>query len=108
MTNLKDKQVKQIYEVYRSDDSIFSIYKKDSYFSGKSLEEITDFFLKKQKPACIGDSYSELEEIIDKKGKLIYKFRDVPGHKSVAMINNLPVTFHFYKIVPKLKLEEIK
>ncbi len=103
MTN---KKIKQIYEVYRKDDAyeIFSFYNKDKYLSGKSLEEITDFLNRIQKEVSAGHCYGELTGVKERKGNLIYEFKDIPGHKSIAMEQNLPPSYTFYKIVPKLKL----
>ncbi len=110
MTSLKqinlNEPVKQVYELYHSGDYLFfPSYKKDTFFSGKPLEEIQNFLLRKQNPDNAADCYSKLEKITEKNGALIYKFRGISGHKSIAMEENIPSEFHFYKIVPKLKLQ---
>lgn len=98
-------EIKQTYDVYFKDLTIlFAGWKKDNSWSGKSLDEITNHLEGIQKKQFASSSYRELVNMREKKGSIIYKFKGVPGHDSVAIKRGLSPSYQKYKIVPRLKL----
>jgi hypothetical protein len=79
-------------------------YKKSDW-SGRDIDYISKLIKIIQEPLVIGGSYDKLENVIEKKGRLIYKFREIPARDSEARRENLSVKYIYYKIIPKLRLE---
>ena len=104
MTNNNlNKKVEQIYDVYFKNTSQM-FYHEDKHLNNRSLVDIFNYFSNIQRPCMEGAHYSELEKITEKKGSLIYKFKVIPGHDSIAIKNNHSTEHFHYKIIPKLKL----
>ena len=108
---IKTPEIEQEYDVYVKRTSYFFPHYKKTDEAGKTLNEINSFFKKIQVPNHPSDSHEVFKENNKSlTGKLIYKFVDIPGSDSIARKKNFPLSYTFYKIVPKLKikLEELK
>jgi len=81
-----------------------AFYKKETQLSGKPLENIVKFFEIIQDQDVPGNSYDYLEKIFEKGNGLVYKFSVVSGANSDAVKRNNPKTFHYYKVIPKLRI----
>lgn len=92
-------------DIFLKRDNDF-LYKKNEYLSGSTFKEIEEHLEAIQKQKYSGDSYYELLEVKENKGKLIYKFKSIPARDSIARRNNFPERCVYYKIAPRLNLED--